>query len=256
MARLQIHQFPCLSDNYGVLIHDGEAGVTAAIDTPEAAAIERALGETGWRLTHILNTHHHHDHTGGNLELKQKTGCTVVGPRGEAAKVPGIDTAVGEGDTVRFGSHDARVIETPGHTLGHIAYHFAADKVAFVGDTLFALGCGRVFEGTHEQMWVSLSKLMALPPDTVIYCGHEYTQANARFAVTVDPANKALERRTAEIAEVRARGEPTVPTTLALELATNPFLRADDPAIRAHLGMTDAAPADVFAEIRRRKDSF
>lgn len=256
MAQLQIHQFPCLSDNYGVLIHDAHADVTASIDAPEAAAVERALAETGWRLTHILNTHHHHDHTGGNLELKQKTGCTIVGPRGEADKVPGIDTAVGEGDAVSFGSSEARVIETPGHTLGHIAYHFAADKVAFVGDTLFALGCGRVFEGTPEQMWSSLSKLMALPADTAIYCGHEYTQSNARFAITVDPGNTALKRRAAEIIELRARGEPTVPTTLSLELATNPFLRADDAGIRTHLGMADATSAEVFAEIRKRKDNF
>jgi len=256
MAPLQIHQFPCLSDNYGVLVHDPDADLTASIDTPEAAAVERALAATGWRLTHVLNTHHHHDHTGGNLELKERTGCTIVGPRGEAARVPGLDVAVGEGDSYRFGTREARIIETPGHTLGHIAYHFAGDKVAFVGDTLFALGCGRVFEGTPAQMWASLSKLMALPADTTIYCGHEYTQANARFAVTVDPANEALARRVAEIADLRARGEPTVPTTLAAELATNPFLRADDPDIRAHLGMANADPADVFAEIRRRKDNF
>jgi hydroxyacylglutathione hydrolase len=256
MAPLQIHQFPCLSDNYGVLVHDPDADVTASIDTPEAAAVERALAATGWRLTHILNTHHHHDHTGGNLELKERTGCTIVGPRGEAAKVPGLDVAVGDGDSYRFGTREARIIETPGHTLGHIAYHFAGDRVAFVGDTLFALGCGRVFEGTPAQMWASLSKLMALPADTTIYCGHEYTQANARFAVTVDPANEALARRAAEIADLRARGEPTVPTTLAAELATNPFLRADDPDIRAHLGMADADPVEVFAEIRRRKDNF
>lgn len=256
MAALKTHQFPCRSDNYGVLIHDPEAGVTAAIDTPETAAVEKALADTGWTLTHILNTHHHGDHTEGNLALKEATGCTIVGPRGEADRIPGIDVAVGEGDVYRFGTHDATVIETPGHTLGHIAYYFAADKVAFVGDTLFALGCGRVFEGTPEQMWASLSKLMALPGDTTVYCGHEYTQANARFAVTVDPDNAALAARAAEIDAKRARGEPTVPTTIAIELETNPFLRAADPAIQAHLGLAGADPAQVFAEIRRRKDSF
>lgn len=256
MTPLQIRQFACLSDNYGVLVHDPDNDVTASIDAPEAAAVATALAETGWRLTHVLNTHHHHDHTGGNLELKEQTGCTIVGPSGEAGKIPGLETAVGDGQSYRFGSRDVQVIATPGHTLGHIAYHFAGDGLAFVGDTLFALGCGRVFEGTPAQMWDSLGRLMALPAETIIYCGHEYTQSNARFAVTVDPTNRVLERRAAEIGDLRARGEPTVPTTLAVELATNPFLRADDPAIRAHLGMADAAPAEVFAEIRRRKDSF
>ena len=253
---LQIHQFPCLSDNYGYLVHEPKSGATAAIDTPDARAIEKALAEKGWTLTHILNTHHHYDHAGGNEELKAKTGCTIIGPKGEAAKIPGLDRAVGDGDMVELGEARARVFDVPGHTAGHIAYYFAEDGVAFVGDTLFALGCGRLFEGTPEQMWTSLSKLMALPDDTIVYCAHEYTQANARFAVTVDPENEALAARAKEIDAKRAKGEWTVPTTIGLEKATNPFLRPSDPGIRATLNMKDASDAEVFAEIRRRKDAF
>ena len=256
MAQLEIHQFPCLSDNYGVLIHDADAHVTAAIDTPEVAPIEAALQETGWTLTHILNTHHHGDHTGGNQALKAKTGCTIVGPKPEAAKIPGLDIAVGEGETYDFGGHLANIIETPGHTLGHIAYHFPDDGVAFVGDTLFALGCGRVFEGTMAQMWSGLQKLMDLPPETVVYCGHEYTTANAAFAVTIEPDNPELLARAKEIEALRAEDKPTVPTTIELELRTNPFLRPDSAGIQRQLAMEGAAPGDIFAEIRRRKDSF
>ncbi len=256
MAELQIHQFPCLSDNYGVLIHDADAGVTASIDAPEAAAVERALESTGWRLTHILTTHHHADHTGGHAELKQKTGCTIVGPRGEADKIPGIDVSVGEGDTYTFGNFVARVFETPGHTSGHIVYYFPDAQVVFVGDTLFALGCGRLLEGTAEQMWSSLKKLMQLPPETAVYCGHEYTQSNARFALAVDPDNAELQARAREIDALRAQDKPTLPTTIGLELATNPFLRAEDESIQRHLGMVGADPVQVFAEIRRRKDTF
>ncbi len=256
MAKLEIRQFNCLSDNYGVLIHEPEANVTASIDTPEAGPIIAALDDAGWRLTHILNTHHHWDHTGGNEELKTRYGCTVVGPAGEAAKIPGIDVKLGDGDSFAFGEQTARIIETPGHTLGQIAYYFPHSAVAFTGDTLFALGCGRVFEGTPAQMWASLQKLMALPGDTRIYCGHEYTQANARFALSVDPDNAELIARAAEIDALRANGLATLPTTIALELKTNPFLRAEDPGIRAHLAMEHADAADVFAEIRKRKDNF
>lgn len=256
MAELEIHQFPCLSDNYGVLIHDPETNVTASIDTPEAAAIEAALGDKGWSLTHILNTHHHFDHTGGNEELKAKTGCEIVGPKPEAAKIPGLDVSIGEGDTYDFGGHTAQIIETPGHTLGHIAYHFADDGVAFVGDTLFALGCGRVFEGTMGQMWSALQKLMEMPPETVIYCGHEYTAANAAFAATIEPDNQELMDRVKEIGELRAQGRPTVPTTLDVELRTNPFLRPASPGVQKQLGMEGADLGDVFAEIRQRKDNF
>lgn len=256
MAQLEIHQFPCLSDNYGVLVHDSEANVTASIDTPEAAPIEAALERNGWTLTHILNTHHHGDHTGGNQALKAKTGCTIVGPKLEAGKIPGIDIAVGEGETYDFGGHVARIIETPGHTLGHIAYHFADDGVAFVGDTLFALGCGRVFEGTMAQMWSGLQKLMTLPPQTTVYCGHEYTMANAAFAATIEPDNQELLERIKEIEALRADGKPTVPTTIDVELRTNPFLRPAEAGVQKHLGLEGANPGDVFAEIRTRKDNF
>lgn len=256
MAKLEIHQFPCLNDNYGYLVHEPVSGATAAIDTPEVKPILAALEEKGWTLTHILNTHHHFDHAGGNAELKEKTGCTVIGPKGEKDLIPGIDRAVGEGDIVELGAARARVIEVPGHTRGHIAYSFDQEHVAFVGDTLFALGCGRLFEGTAQQMWSSLGKLMELPDDTVVYCAHEYTQANARFALSVEPDNAALAARAKEIDEKRARGEWTVPTTIGLEKRTNPFLRAASPDLRRVLGLEAAPDVDVFAETRKRKDNF
>lgn len=251
---LDIRQFPCLSDNYGFLLHDRETGATAAIDTPDADAIARECEAAGWRLTHILNTHHHPDHAGGNLALKERFGVTILGPASEA--IPGRDVALKGGDTVDLGASRARVLDTPGHTSGHIVYVFDEDRAAFVGDTLFALGCGRLFEGTPEQMWASLSKLTALPDDYAVYCAHEYTQANARFALSVDPDNAALAGRAKEIAAARARGEATVPTRIGLEKETNPFLRAADPALRARLRMEAARDAEVFAEVRRRKDVF
>ncbi len=254
MAKLEIHQFPCLSDNYGVLIHDASAGVTASIDAPEADAVKNALGQKGWPLTHILVTHHHYDHTGGNEELKAQTGCTIAGPKAEADKVPGIDVRLADGDAYELGSFEARVIGVGGHTSGHIAYHFPAAKVAFVGDTLFALGCGRVFEGTPEMMWRALDKLRALPPETAIYCGHEYTLSNAKFALTIEPENAALQARFKEIEALREEGRPTLPTTIGRELETNPFLRPESADIRARLGLEDAPDWQVFAEIRRRKD--
>lgn len=253
---IEIRQFPCLSDNYGYLVRDRETGETAAIDTPDAAAIDAALAGEGWRLTHIFNTHWHPDHAGGNLALKKKWGCRIIGPRGEAAKIPGLDETVGEGDTVRLGASTALVRDTPGHTLGHVVYHFAGDGAAFVGDTIFALGCGRLFEGTPQQMWSSLSKIAAMPKDTKLYCAHEYTQANARFALSVDAANDALAARAKKVDALRARGAPTVPSTVGEELATNPFLRARDRDFQAGLGMSGADPTAVFAEVRKRKDSF
>lgn len=256
MSKLIVHQFPCLSDNYGYLLHDPETGATAAIDTPEVTPILNALEEKGWTLTHILNTHHHFDHAGGNLELKEKTGCTIIGPKGEAQRIPGIDIALGDGDTCPFGSREAKVLEVGGHTLGHIAYYFPQDGIAFVGDALFALGCGRIFEGTAEQMWTSLQKLMGLPDETVVYCAHEYTQANARFAATIEPANKALQERIREIDAKRAEGKPTVPTTIGLEKATNPFLRPMSEDVQKTLNLVGAPLVDVFAETRARKDSF
>lgn len=253
---LEVHQFPCLSDNYGYLVHDDAAGLTAVIDTPEVAPIEATLAARGWTLTHIFNTHHHGDHAGGNLELKEKTGCTIVGPRADKDRIPGIDVLVGDGDTVQLGAHVAHVFDTPGHTRGHICYHFADDNVAFVGDTLFSLGCGRLFEGTPAQMWNSLSKLLDWPDETLMYCAHEYTQANARFALSVEPDNEALQARSAEIDRLRSEGLPTVPTSLGLERATNPFLRPDSVNLQRVIGLEGADIVEVFAKTRALKDSF
>lgn len=242
MSTLQYHLFPALNDNYGVLVHCPDSGATASIDAPEAAAVEKALADTGWKLTHILITHHHHDHVGGVEELKQKWGCEVIGSAEEPHGLPGLTGTVTPGGTYDFAGHIAQIIHTPGHTLGHITWHFADDCVAFAGDTLFTLGCGRVFEGTMEQMWASMQKLAKLPPETTVYCGHEYTLSNGRFAVTAEPDNQALKQRMIEIEQLREAGKPTVPTTIAQELETNPFLRAET--------------AQRFAEIRTAKDNF
>jgi hydroxyacylglutathione hydrolase len=256
MSELIIHMFPCLADNYGYRLHDAASGTTAAVDTPDAHEIEAQLAANGWRLTHILNTHHHADHAGGNLELKRRTGCTIVGPRADAARIPGIDVAVGEGDVVELGAHRAAVFDTPGHTRGHIVYHFAAAHAAFVGDTLFALGCGRLFEGTPVQMWSSLQKILQWPDDTRIYCAHEYTESNARFALTVEPQNRSLQQRAANVARLRAAGQPTVPSTLGEERTTNPFLRPQSGDLRATVGLARAPDVDVFAKTRALKDAF
>ena len=250
----EIHQFPCLKDNYGVLVRDPASGLVAAIDAPTAEEVSAALQAKGWTLTHILTTHRHGDHTDGNLALKAATSCTIIGPKGEADKVPGIDKAVAEGDTFMLGNLEVRVLETGGHTKGHISYWMQAAEVAFVGDTLFALGCGRVFEGSAEEMWRSLEKLAKLPPATVIYCGHEYTLANARFALTIEPENEALQARVREVEALRAKGEPTIPTRIDIELATNPFLRPHSAAIRKRLGLETAADWQVFGEVRERKN--
>lgn len=246
---LKVHQFPCLADNYGFLAHDAASGDTACIDTPDAAAIRAALAETGWRLTHILNTHWHPDHAGGNAEIKAATGCQVVGPAEVERIGAAPDRIVGEGEVVMLGETRFQVLETGGHTLGHVSYYAAADRVAFVGDTLFALGCGRLFEGTPAQMWESLGKLAALPDEVAVYCAHEYTAANARFALSVD-ADPALKARAVAIFAARQRGEATVPTTIGLEKATNPFLRA--PSLRPDI----ADPAQAFAAVRAAKDAF
>ena len=253
---LEIRQIPCLSDNYGYLVHDPSTGQTATIDTPDANAINEALGKEGWTLTHIFNTHHHFDHTGGNTALKEQWGCEIIGPRGEAAKIPDIDRQVGEGDIVELGTLKASVYDTPGHTNGHIVFHFPSEEVAFVGDTIFALGCGRLFEGTAEQMWTSLSKIAAWPGKTKLFCAHEYTQANAQFALSVDPDNQALKTRAAEIDAARAQGLPTVPMTVEEELRTSPFMRADQESLKIAVGMGNAIAAEVFAEVRTRKDNF
>lgn len=256
MSALEIRQFPCLSDNYGYLVHDPVSGETASIDTPDPARILEEAKAAGWTITQIWNTHHHYDHAGGNETLKEATGAKITAPGYEAARIPAIDREVADGDTVQLGEHSAKVFFTPGHTSGHVCYIFHESNVAFVGDTLFALGCGRLFEGTPGQMWDSLSRLKALPDETKIYCAHEYTQANAAFALSVDPDNLDLQAYSKMVDAERARGEPTVPTTIGAEKSANPFLRPDDPGIRAHLGLPDANDVEVFAEIRHRKDVF
>ena len=249
------HQFPCLSDNYGVLVHCSATGATAAIDAPDAGAVLDALARTGWSLTDILLTHHHADHVQGVPGLKEKyPNARVVGPKAEAAKIGEMDVQVAEDDVVTVGRLRAKVIETPGHTAGHIVYWFEGEDVLFAGDTLFALGCGRVLETPLDTMFDSLMKLTRLPLETRIYCGHEYTLANARFAVTVDPGNVVLKDRAAEVERLRADQKPTVPTTMAIELATNPFLRSDNPQLKIAIGMADADPAAVFTELRLRKN--
>lgn len=250
-----IYQFICLKDNFGVLLHDPETRATAAIDAPEAAPILAALAAHEWTLTDILLTHHHADHVQGVGALKAAfPRVRVTGPRKEAAKIGGLDYEVGEGDSVNVGALEAIVIEVPGHTSGHVAYWFEEDDIAFVGDTLFAMGCGRAFEEPPQVLFHSLMKLAALPSETQIYCGHEYTLANAKFALSVDAANEILQERAKEVAALRAAGKFTLPTTIAIELATNPFLRAEEPEIQAAVGMPNADPVAVFAELRDRKN--
>jgi hydroxyacylglutathione hydrolase len=252
-----IYQFLCLKDNYGVLIHDSRSGATAAIDAPDAGAVIAAAELQGWALTDALITHHHADHTQGLPGLKARfPELRIVGPAKESSRIAGLDAAIEGGDFVHVGELAAKVIETPGHTAGHVAYYFEEDEVAFCGDTLFSLGCGRVFETPMSVMWDSLCKLAELPGETQIYCGHEYTEANARFALTIEPENRELRARADNVAGLRAAGKPTVPTTISLELATNPFLRAEQEDVQASVGMAGADPAAVFAEIRSRKDRF
>lgn len=253
---LDITLLPALKDNYIYLVRETTTGTVAVVDPAEAGPVRAALDQRGWGLDLILNTHHHADHIGGNADLKAYYGATVVGPAAETARIPDMDRTVAEGDTVTVGEETARVIATPGHTTGHVAFAFEAAQALFCGDTLFSLGCGRMFEGTAEEMWASMEKLRALPDGMRIYCGHEYTQANARFARSIDPDNPDLAARADDVAAARAAGEPTLPAELGAEKRTNPFLRADDPALAAAVGKADADPAAVFGEIRRRKDSF
>ena len=256
MSKIDVHQIPVLSDNYIYLARDVTSGACAVIDPAVPGPVLDAADELGWTITHILNTHHHGDHVGGNMAIKEATGCTIVGPKPDRERIPGIDVEVDDGDTYKLGEAEAKVFFVPGHTRGHIAYWFSDSDVLFCGDTLFALGCGRLFEGTPGQMWESLSKLRDLPGTTGIYCAHEYTQSNAAFALTVEPDNAALSARAAAIDEARAKNQPTVPSTLAEERATNPFLRADEASLAAAIGLPGADPVAVFAEVRKRKDSF
>lgn len=250
---IKVHQFPCLSDNYGYLLHDPESGETACIDTPDADEYLRQAESLGWRITQIWNTHWHPDHAGGNAAIKAATGCTVSAPS-EVERIAAPDRIVAHGDSLSLGRFTAQVIDVSGHTNGHVAYHLPDAGMAFVGDSLFALGCGRMFEGQPEQFWASLCRLRALPAETLVYCAHEYSESNARFALHADPDNAALVSYASDIFDRRARGEWTVPSRLALELATNPFLRADDPALMARWG--GANPAETFAALREAKNSF
>lgn len=256
MPALEIVLIPALSDNYVYLLHDAASGATAVVDPGEAAPVEAALAERGWTLTHILNTHHHADHIDGNDALKAKFGATLVGPKAEIDRIPDMDVTLAEGDTYDFAGHEARVFETPGHTTGHISLYFVDSDALFSGDTLFSLGCGRMFEGTPAQFWDSLLKLRGLPDGTRIYCGHEYTASNAKFALSIDGDNDALKARAAEIEALRAQGRPTIPSLLGQEKAINPFLRADDPEIAAAVGKSGAGPVEVFAAVRKGKDTF
>lgn len=252
MPGLTIEIVPCLRDNYAYLVGDAAAGLYAVVDPSEARPVVAALA--GRRLTHILNTHHHWDHTGGNEELKRAFGAEVVGPEMDRARIPAIDVGVSQAGGWRFGEMEVGILEVPGHTKGAIA--FVMNDIVFTGDTLFAMGCGRLFEGTPAMMLHSLAKLAALPDGTKVYCGHEYTLTNGRFALTLEPGNAALRERLGEAEALRAKGLPTVPSSLGLEKRTNPFLRTSSAEIRAALGMAKAGEVEVFAEIRRRKDSF
>lgn len=256
MPDLEIEQFMCGADNYGVLIHDASANLTAAVDTPDADPIRANLQAKGWRLTHIFTTHHHGDHVAGHLSLKAETGCTIVGGAKDAGRIPGLDTTLDDGESFQFGAFQVDVFDTPGHTLGHIGYYVPQAGVAFLGDTLFSLGCGRLLEGSADDMWGSLQKIMMLPPETLIYCGHEYTLANAKFALSVEPENEALRQRATAVTQLRGKSEPTLPVKLSDERATNPFLRPDSPDIQNRLGMTGRPHQEIFGKLRSMKDSF
>ena len=256
MTKLEIQLFICGEDNYGLLVYDPDSLLTASVDAPDADTILQELQKKGWLLSHILTTHHHGDHTAGHKELKRATGCTIIGARRDFQRIPGIDVAVEDGAKIQFGKHTIHVIGTPGHTLGHVCYWFPDASIAFTGDTLFSLGCGRLFEGDAAMMWRSLQRLMALPGDTQIYCGHEYTVAGGRFALSVEPGNEVLQKRVQEVKELRARGEFTLPNTMAAEMRQNPFLRPDSAEIQAKLDLIGAPLVDVFAALRRAKDRY
>jgi len=256
MSTLEIHQIPTRSDNYVYLLRESSTGNAAVVDPSDAAPVLETLEMFGWNLTHILATHHHNDHVGGVPGIKEATGCTVVGPKADRDRIPNIDVEVADGDTFELYGAAARVWDVPGHTAGHIAYWFAESQALFCGDTLFALGCGRVFEGTYEQMYNSISKFSEVPDETWVYCAHEYTSANAKFALYVDPDNAALQAYARQIEARRAAGVSTVPSLMGVERRTNPFLRSDDAGFAKVLGMEGASPVEVFAEVRGQKDNF
>ena len=254
MAAIDIFQFPCRSDNFGVLVHRGDT--TISIDAPEESQILAALDEKGWTLTHILTTHHHGDHVEANAALKARFGVTIIGPEREKAKIPGIDLAVSGGETLDVGGIRVEVIDTPGHTLGEISYFMPDARTVFAADALFSLGCGRLFEGDAAMMWESLQRLRELPDDTMLYCGHEYTATNARCAIAIDPGNLSLQERVREVETLRVEGKATIPVRLGDEKRANPFLRADVAELKEAMGMADADPADVFAAIRKKRDQY
>jgi len=256
MSQLTVEPVACLTDNYAYLVRDAASGLCAVVDPSEPGPVRKALAARGLKLTHILNTHHHFDHTGGNLALKDEFRAEIVGPAKDRDRIPGIDLGVTEDAPWRFGSRAVRILEIPAHTRAHIAFVFADDQAVFTGDTLFAMGCGRLFEGTPEMMSNSLSKLMRLPDDTRVYCGHEYTLNNGRFALMLEPGNADLQTRMTEVQELRARNAPTIPSTIGLEKRTNPFVRPESAEIRRTLNMAGATSVEVFAEMRRRKDAF
>jgi hydroxyacylglutathione hydrolase len=254
---LDILLLPVLTDNYIYLLHEPVSDTTAVVDPAIAEPVMAVLQEKGWQLDYIFNTHHHSDHVGGNLQLKQATGCQIVGATADQTRIPGIDIALNDGEYIQLGNQTLQVIATPGHTSGHIVYYCAESRALFCGDTLFSLGCGRLFEGSAEQMWHSLQKLKALPGATRIYCAHEYTQANGRFALSLEADNQDLQQRLADVEVLRANNQPTLPSTIALEMATNPFLREDSVSLREAISARpDDSPIAVFAKIRRLKDQF
>ena len=253
---IEVKQIPCLDDNYGFLVHDAESGATASIDTPEAEAINAALAEKGWQLTPISNTHHHFDHAGGNEALNKQWGCQIIGAANDAHWIPGIDQQVADGDVMKLGETQVHVLKVPGHSLGHIADDFEDDQTAFVGDTRFALGCGRWFEGSAEQMRHNFEKPMNLPENTTVYCAHEYTQADAAVVITVESDNAALQDRVREIARLRAQGIPTVPTSIGLERQTSPFVRPTSSISQTTVNLVGADALAIFAETHKGKDHF
>jgi hydroxyacylglutathione hydrolase len=256
MATLQVELIPVLSDNYVYLAHEPESGETAVVDPAESGPVLAAAKAKGWRITHILNTHHHGDHTGGNQEVQEATGAPIVGPKYDEGRIPGIQVALEEGDHYRVGNAQAEVFFTPGHTRGHICFWFKDAGVLFSGDTLFAMGCGRLFEGSADDMWDSLQKLRQLPDQTMVYCGHEYTQTNARCAADCEPDNREVAERKRQVDALRAAGKPTIPFQLGEDKRTSPFLRADAPALAQALGMAEAKPVDVFAAVREKRNGY